>query len=67
MTFTFQGGVESQFKMTKVQGDQAPPKRKKMLRKYENSFTKTIAEQPMSSQTPLEFATGLNRKFESLI
>jgi hypothetical protein len=37
-----------------VEGDdQATAKRQKMLTKFENSFTKTIAEQFMSSQTPL--------------
>jgi hypothetical protein len=36
-----------------VQGDQAPAKRQKMLKQFENSSTKTIAEQSMSSQTPL--------------
>jgi hypothetical protein len=36
-----------------VQGDQAPAKRQKMLKKFVNSSTKTVAEQSMSSQTPL--------------
>jgi hypothetical protein len=40
--------------MMNVQGDQAPANRQKMLKKFENSSTKTIAEQSMSSQTPLE-------------
>jgi hypothetical protein len=40
--------------MTNVQGNQAPAKRQKMLKKFENSSTKTVAEQSMSSQTPLE-------------
>jgi hypothetical protein len=43
-----------------VQGDQAKAKEKKMLRKFENSLTKTVAEQFMSSQTTfgsvMEFA-----------
>jgi hypothetical protein len=39
--------------MKNVQGEQAPAKRQKMLKKYENSSTKTIIEQSMSSQTPL--------------
>jgi hypothetical protein len=44
--------------MTKVQGDQAPAERQKMLKKFknekfENSSTKTAAEQSVSSQTPL--------------
>jgi hypothetical protein len=40
--------------MTNVQGDQAPAKRQKMLKNFENLSTKTVAEQSMSSQTPLE-------------
>jgi hypothetical protein len=47
------GPVECQLKMTNVQGDQAPAKGQKMLKKLENSSTKTVAEQSMSSQTPL--------------
>jgi hypothetical protein len=45
--------VKCQLKMTNVQGNQAPAKQQKMLRKCENSITKTIAEQSMSSQTLL--------------
>jgi hypothetical protein len=44
--------VECQLKMTKVKGKQAPAKRQK-TKKFENSSTKTITEQSMSSQTPL--------------
>jgi hypothetical protein len=39
--------------MTNLQGDQAPTKQQKMLKKFENPSTKTVAEQSMSSQTPL--------------
>jgi hypothetical protein len=39
--------------MVNVQGDQVPAKQQKMLKKLENSFTKTIAKQSMSSKTPL--------------
>jgi hypothetical protein len=39
--------------MTNIQGDQAPAKQQKMLKKFENSSTKTVAEQSMNSQTPL--------------
>jgi hypothetical protein len=39
--------------MTNVEGDQAQAKRQKMLKKFENSSTKTVAEKSMSSQTPL--------------
>jgi hypothetical protein len=39
--------------MTTVQGDQALAKQQKMLKKFENSSTKTVAEQYMSSQTLL--------------
>jgi hypothetical protein len=45
--------IECQLKTTNVQGDQAPAKRQKMLKKVENSSTKTAAEQSTSSQTPL--------------
>jgi hypothetical protein len=45
--------VECQLKMMNVLDDQAPAKRQKMLKKYENSSTKAVAEQSMSSQTPL--------------
>jgi hypothetical protein len=44
--------VECQLKMN-IQGDQAPAKRHKIFREFENSSTKTIAEQSMSPQTPL--------------
>jgi hypothetical protein len=54
--------------MMNIQGDQAPAKQQKMLKKSENSSKKTISEQSMSSQTLLgsvmEFARDLNRKFE---
>jgi hypothetical protein len=53
MAFTFQGWFECQFKMTNLQGNQAPAKRQQMLKKYKNSSTKTVAEQSMSLQTPL--------------
>jgi hypothetical protein len=36
-----------------VWGDQAPPKRQKMLKKFENWSTKTVTKQSMISQTPL--------------
>jgi hypothetical protein len=53
-------------KMTNIQGYQAPAKRQKMLKKFENSFTKTIAEQSICLQTPLgsvmEFARRLQKK-----
>jgi hypothetical protein len=45
--------VECQLKMTNVQGDQAPAKQNKMLKKLENSSMKTAAKQSMNSQTPL--------------
>jgi hypothetical protein len=45
--------VMCQLEMMNVQGDQAPAKQQKMLRKFENSSTKTITEQSMSSQTTL--------------
>jgi hypothetical protein len=34
-------------------GQPSTSKRQKMLKKFENSSTKTVAEQSMSSQTPL--------------
>jgi hypothetical protein len=45
--------VECQLKMTNVQDDQAPAKGQKMLKKFENSSMKTVAEQSMCSQTLL--------------
>jgi hypothetical protein len=39
--------------MANVQGNQAPAKQKEMLQKFENSSTKTVEEQSMSSQTLL--------------
>jgi hypothetical protein len=45
--------VECQLKMMKIQGDQEPTKRQKMLTKFENSSMKTVAEQSMSSWTLL--------------
>jgi hypothetical protein len=38
-------------KIANVQGDQAPAKQQKMLKNFENSSMKTVAEQSMSSQT----------------
>jgi hypothetical protein len=45
--------AECQLKMTNVQGDKAPVKWQKMLKKFEDSSTKTVTEQFMSLQTPL--------------
>jgi hypothetical protein len=39
--------------MTNIQGEQAPAEKQKMLKKFENSSTKTVAKQSMSSQIPL--------------
>jgi hypothetical protein len=51
-----------------VQGCQAQAKRQKMLKKFQNSSTRTVAEQSTSSQTQLgsamEFVGDLNRKCE---
>jgi hypothetical protein len=49
-------------KMTNIQGNQAPAKWQKMLKKFENSFMKPIAEQSMSLQTPLESVMEFARK-----
>jgi hypothetical protein len=54
--------VECQLKMTNVQGDQAPAKWQKMLKIFENSFMKTVAEQSMSSQTPLRSVMEFARR-----
>jgi hypothetical protein len=59
----FSRPVDGQFKMTNVQGDQAPAKRQNMLKKWENSFMKTVAEQSMSSRTPLGSAVEFSRRF----
>jgi hypothetical protein len=42
--------VECQLKVN-VEGDQSPGQ--EVLKKFENSSTKTVAEETMSSQTPL--------------
>jgi hypothetical protein len=49
----------TELKMTNVQGDQAPAKWQKMLKKFENSFTKTVAEQSMSLQTLVWISHGV--------
>jgi hypothetical protein len=48
--------------MMNVQGDQAPAKRHKMLKKLQNSSMKTIAEQSVDFQTPLESITEFARR-----
>jgi hypothetical protein len=48
--------VERLMKVRNVWGDETPAKRQKMLKKLENSSTKTIPEQCMSLQTIMEFA-----------
>ena len=48
--------------MMNVQGDQAPAKRHKMLKKFENSSMKTIAEQSVSSQTSLVSVTEFAKR-----
>jgi hypothetical protein len=45
--------VQCQFKMTNVQGDQAPAEWQKMFKKFENSSTKAVTEQSMRSQALL--------------
>jgi hypothetical protein len=54
--------VECQLKMTNLQGDQAPAKQQKILKKFENSSTKTVTEQSMSLQTPLGSVTEFARR-----
>jgi hypothetical protein len=34
--------------MINIEGDEAPAKQQKMLKKFENSFTETITEESMS-------------------
>jgi hypothetical protein len=48
-TAVFEWHSHFKLKTTKVQGDQAPAKQQKMLKKYENSSMKTVAKQSMSS------------------
>jgi hypothetical protein len=48
--------------MTNVQGDQAPAKRQKMLKKSENSSMKTAAEQSTSWQTLLRPIMEFSRR-----
>jgi hypothetical protein len=58
--------VECHLRMTNVQGDETPAKQQKMMKSFQNSFTKTVAEQSMSSQTPfgsvMEFARRSEQK-----
>jgi hypothetical protein len=54
--------VECQMKVTTVQSDQVPATRQKMLKKFENSTTKTVEEQSMSSQTPLGSVMEFGRR-----
>jgi hypothetical protein len=53
--------------MTNVQGDQVPAKQQKMLRNFENSSMKAVAEQSISSQTPLRSVMEFARKSECKI
>jgi hypothetical protein len=48
--------------MTSIQVDQAPAKQQKMLKKFENLSTETIAKQSTSSQTPLGSVMEFARK-----
>jgi hypothetical protein len=48
-----------QLKKTNVQGDQAPAKQHKMLKKFENSSIKTVAKQSMSSQDTVGISYGI--------
>jgi hypothetical protein len=54
--------AECQSKMTNVQGNQASTKSQKMLKKFEDSSMKTVAEQSMSSQPLLGSVTELARR-----
>jgi hypothetical protein len=52
--------VECQLKMRNVHGDQHQKNRRaENVKKIENSSMKTVAEQSMSSQTPLESVYGV--------
>jgi hypothetical protein len=54
--------VKCPLKMMNVQGNHAPAKQQKMLKKFENSFMKTITKQFMSSQTLLGSGLEFARK-----
>jgi hypothetical protein len=54
--------VKCQLKMTNAQGDKAPTKRQKMLKKFENSSTKT--KQSMCLQQLWSLPGDLKRKFK---
>jgi hypothetical protein len=58
----FASSVECPLKMASVQGGQEPAKRQKMLKKFENSSTKLVAEQSISSQTPLGLVMEFARR-----
>jgi hypothetical protein len=48
--------------MTNIEGDQVTAKRQKIVENIKNSPMKIIAEQSMSSQTPLGSAMELDRR-----
>jgi hypothetical protein len=54
--------AECQLKMTNVQGNQAPAKRQKMQKKFEDSSTKAVVEQAMSLHTPLDSVMEFARR-----
>jgi hypothetical protein len=56
--------VECQLKMMNIQGDQAPAKWQKILKKFENSSTKTIVKH---RKTPVRISYGLPQKFPQKI
>jgi hypothetical protein len=49
--------------MMNIQGNQAPAKRQKMLKKFGSSSMKTVAEQSMSLQTPFGSVIKFARRF----
>jgi hypothetical protein len=55
--------VECQLKMTNVQSHLAPAERQKILKTFENSSIKTIAEQSVSLQTLLGSLMEFARRY----
>jgi hypothetical protein len=55
--------VECQLKMTNAQGNQAPGKWQKMLKEFEDSSTKIVVEQSISSQMLLWSVMEFARRF----
>jgi hypothetical protein len=62
-TTVFEWAVGCQLKITNVHDDQAPAERQKMLKIFEKSSTKTVAEKSTRSETALGSGTKFARRY----